>query len=85
MPCLDVFQCMNFFLPLTMIVMPLLSPLNMPLFAFKETFNMLVASGELTVDADADHTVRLKVTDLDPFTRYYYRFHARHTPSMRSS
>jgi alkaline phosphatase D len=50
--------------------------------ALDEQFSMLVSSGELTVDAMTDHTVRLKITGLEPYTRYYYRFQSRATPSV---
>lgn len=36
----------------------------------------VVAEGELTAQAANDHTVRVKVKDLDPYTTYYYRFKA---------
>lgn len=42
----------------------------------------LVASGEVSAAADADHTVRIKVTGLSPYTQYYYRFEARGTVSV---
>ncbi len=42
-----------------------------------EAFAEIIASGELTAESGADHTVRLKITDLDPHTIYFYRFSAR--------
>ena len=44
--------------------------------ATDEAFATVVASGRLTVDADTDHTLRLKATGLDAYTPYYYRFRA---------
>src|SRR5690606_26395128 len=41
-----------------------------------EAFSALVSSGQVEVDASSDHTLRLKVTGLSPYTRYYYRFSA---------
>jgi alkaline phosphatase D len=41
-----------------------------------EAFTALVASGQVDVDATTDHTLRLKVTGLSPYTHYYYRFSA---------
>jgi alkaline phosphatase D len=41
----------------------------------------VLVRGELKATADADYTVRLKVTDLQPFKHYYYRFTARKTRS----
>jgi alkaline phosphatase D len=40
-------------------------------------FQDVVATGTATASASADHTLRLKLTDLSPFTTYYYRFLAR--------
>lgn len=45
-------------------------------------FNDIVTSGELDAKADTDHTVRLKVTDLDAATVYYYRFVALNVRSV---
>jgi alkaline phosphatase D len=42
-----------------------------------ERFDEVVAAGDLEADGDSDHTVRLKVTELEPHTTYYYRFFAR--------
>ncbi|MCA9561396.1 MAG: alkaline phosphatase D family protein [Myxococcales bacterium] len=39
-------------------------------------FTDLVTQGEVEATADSDHTVRLKVTDLEPGTTYHYRFRA---------
>jgi alkaline phosphatase D len=39
-------------------------------------FAKVVASGELFADPGADHTVKLKITKLDPGAKYYYRFTA---------
>ena len=44
--------------------------------ALDEGFRQLVAGGQVVTGADSDHTVRLKVTGLAPYTRYYYRFMA---------
>ncbi len=44
--------------------------------ATDEAFANVVARGSLDTDDDVDHTVRLKVTELDPGTTYYYRFRA---------
>jgi len=44
--------------------------------ALDEAFEMVVASDMLTAASAADHTVRVKVTDLEPFTKYHYRFEA---------
>ncbi len=40
-------------------------------------FAQIVASGDLDVGEDADHTLRLKVTGLEAYTEYFYRFTAR--------
>jgi alkaline phosphatase D len=37
-------------------------------------FTDRVASGSMTLDDSTDHTLKLKVTDLEAWTRYYYRF-----------
>lgn len=47
-----------------------------------EAFAELVAGGEVMARADDDHTVRIKVTGLSPYTQYYYRFEARGTVSL---
>lgn len=39
-------------------------------------FENVVATGEVVATAASDHTVRLKVTKLEAFTTYYYRFTA---------
>ncbi|HVU01319.1 MAG TPA: alkaline phosphatase D family protein [Polyangiaceae bacterium] len=44
--------------------------------ASDEDFKTLVAEGELTATLATDHTLRIKVTKLEPYTTYYYRFHA---------
>lgn len=41
-----------------------------------ESFAELVAEGELVAGAESDFTVKLKVTGLDPYTAYHYRFTA---------
>lgn len=41
-----------------------------------EAFTDLVASGQVDVDASTDHTLRVKITGLSPFSRYFYRFSA---------
>lgn len=46
-----------------------------------EAMTELVATGELTVSPDADHTVHIKLTDLEPASSYHYRFRARGVPS----
>jgi alkaline phosphatase D len=45
--------------------------------ATDEAFSSLVAEGDVTVSEDTDHTLRVKVTELSPFTTYYYRFTSR--------
>jgi alkaline phosphatase D len=42
--------------------------------ATDKRFAHMVASSEVVVDDTTDHTVRVKVTELSPFTVYYYRF-----------
>ena len=42
-----------------------------------DDFAEIVASGDLTVEEAADHTLRLKVTELEAFTVYFYRFTSR--------
>lgn len=42
--------------------------------ALDESFSSIVASGETTTDADRDHSVKLRVTGLQPWTVYHYRF-----------
>lgn len=37
-------------------------------------FSDLVASGSLRVSESTDHTLRIKLTELDPYTTYHYRF-----------
>lgn len=44
--------------------------------ATDEAFTEIVASGELSATAEDDHTLRLKVTELEAFTTYFYRFSA---------
>lgn len=39
-----------------------------------ESFSTLVASGQVTTDASSDYTVKVALSGLQPFTRYYYRF-----------
>ena len=41
-----------------------------------ESFTDIVISGESEATADSDHTIRLQVTGLDPYTTYFYRFTA---------
>ena len=50
--------------------------------ATDEAFANVVAGGDLTAAAANDHSVRLKVTGLSPFTQYYYRFEARGVVSV---
>jgi len=50
--------------------------------ALDEAFTSLVATGEVTASAEADFTVRVKVTGLAPYTRYYYRFAAQGVRSV---
>jgi alkaline phosphatase D len=47
-----------------------------------DAFKHLVTSGEVDVAPDTDHTLRLKVKDLDPAKIYYYRFTAFNVRSM---
>lgn len=42
--------------------------------AESESFNTLVASGEVSSNATRDFTVKVDVTGLNPGTRYFYRF-----------
>jgi alkaline phosphatase D len=42
--------------------------------ATDKLFGNMVATGELTVDENTDHTLRVKVTELSAFKVYYYRF-----------
>lgn len=42
--------------------------------ALDEEFQQVVAQGTSDVDDSTDHTLRVKVTDLEPSTRYFYRF-----------
>ncbi len=44
--------------------------------ALDEGFTEPVASGELTAEREADHTVRVRLVDLMPHTWYWYRFAA---------
>lgn len=44
--------------------------------ATDDNFSSIVVSGESDASADSDHTIRLQVTGLDPYTTYYYRFTA---------
>ncbi|MDF8266137.1 alkaline phosphatase D family protein [Luteipulveratus flavus] len=41
-----------------------------------ERFTRKVAHGTVHTSADSDHTVKVDVTGLDPYTQYYYRFHS---------
>lgn len=41
-----------------------------------DAFTLPVASGDVTTSSDSDHTVKVDVTGLSPYTRYYYRFSA---------
>lgn len=42
--------------------------------ATDENFTNVIAQSELTAVLSADHCVKVKVTDLNSYTRYYYRF-----------
>jgi alkaline phosphatase D len=44
--------------------------------ATDDQFKEMVTNGEIDATADTDHTVRLKIKDLEPGTVYYYRFQA---------
>jgi alkaline phosphatase D len=44
--------------------------------ATDQEFTEMVTNGEIDATADTDHTVRLKIKDLDAATVYYYRFRA---------
>ncbi|HHH11489.1 MAG TPA: alkaline phosphatase [Sorangium sp.] len=44
--------------------------------ASDDSFNTIVVSGQSDATADSDHTIRLLVTGLNPYTHYYYRFTA---------
>lgn len=50
--------------------------------ASDEAFSTVVADGEQDVDATTDHTLRVKVTELEPYTAYYYRFTASNVRSI---
>ncbi len=50
--------------------------------ATEEAFTNVVAQGEATVDASTDHTLRLKVTGLSPYSTYFYRFVAENVISV---
>ncbi|GAA2158411.1 alkaline phosphatase D [Humibacillus xanthopallidus] len=39
-----------------------------------DRFNRVVAHGTVMTSPDSDHTVKVDVTGLDPYTRYFYRF-----------
>jgi len=41
-----------------------------------DAFTLVVRSGTVTTSPDSDHTVKVDVTGLSPYTRYYYRFTA---------
>lgn len=41
-----------------------------------QAFTKVVARGDYAADASSDHTVKLKVENLTPATKYYYRFTA---------
>ena len=40
-------------------------------------FRRVVARGTVETSPDSDHTVKVDVARLTPYTRYWYRFHAR--------
>ena len=42
--------------------------------AADQQFTRVLRSGRTTTDAGRDHTVKVVVSDLTPYTRYYYRF-----------
>ena len=42
-----------------------------------EDFRQVVARGIVRTSADSDHTVKVDVTGLQPYTRYHYRFESR--------
>ena len=42
-----------------------------------EGFRHVVAKGHVQTSADSDHTVKVDVTGLKPYTRYHYRFESR--------
>jgi len=45
--------------------------------AADERFTKVLQSGTVRTDAGRDHTVKVVVSDLTPYTRYYYRFQTR--------
>ena len=49
-------------------------------------FRQVVARGTVRTSADTDHTVKVDVTGLAPYTRYHYRFESRgeHSPVGRT-
>ncbi|MFL6177601.1 MAG: alkaline phosphatase D family protein, partial [Ornithinibacter sp.] len=42
-----------------------------------EDFHHVVAKGKVRTSADSDHTVKVDVRGLEPYTRYHYRFESR--------
>ncbi|MGC1241106.1 MAG: alkaline phosphatase D family protein [Chryseosolibacter sp.] len=46
-----------------------------------EQFNPVMKNGSVTTSPDRDYTVKVDVTGLEPFTRYYYRFRALNSTS----
>lgn len=50
--------------------------------ATDDAFTTIVAKGDVDVDGATDHTLRIKLTELDPYTRYYYRYAARNVRSI---
>ncbi len=45
--------------------------------AADEGFTQVLRTGTTTTGADTDHTVKVVVGDLEPYTRYFYRFRTR--------
>ncbi len=45
--------------------------------AADEGFDRVLRRGTTSTNADRDHTVKVVVTGLEPYTRYYYRFRSR--------
>ncbi|HEX8496918.1 MAG TPA: alkaline phosphatase D family protein [Actinomycetales bacterium] len=50
--------------------------------AADEAFTTVLRSGTTTTDAGRDHTVKVVVSDLAPYTRYYYRFRCKGATSV---
>lgn len=47
-----------------------------------DDFAMIIASDTVSAEADYDHTIRMRVTGLEPYATYFYRFTARGVRSI---